>query len=525
MSEIPLLFSENTLKIPIVQLDIDIPMDREKPGEECGIFGVYYLENDSDIPIVNTLMLGLHENQHRGEESAGFAVGNGETISKVYKKMGRVSHLAKSYERTQPHTKEHFIGNSGAAHTRYSTTGGSNLKNAAPFRCEIPGFGPVVVAHNGNIPQAAEIRSRLEELGHRFVSTTDSEIIGPLIKYAKGKTFDEKVQNALRSLGPDAAFSMILSTPNALYAASDSMGNRPLSYANFDHNGRRGYAISSETPAFDTLDMNYISDVKPGELIKFNKNGIRKFKFTEPNPARCGIEITYIMRPSSRVEGVQVADLRRTLGEELAIWYPPPEDVDLITYIPASAEHAAEGYQEMYRNLRLRSSMSKNRYGTLSGAMRGFMQPEMDMREFIAQKNYHMYDIIGGKNIVIVDDSIIRGVTTRAVMNKLREYGPKSIHLRIVFPEVADGCPFGTDIGFDEWLLARELESIDAMADHLGVDSLGFLTPEQYQHGVDKAMGKHYNLCLGCAKGQEYPVPITRIEKTVFEACEPVGIN
>lgn len=503
------------------------PNEFDRPREECGVFGIYFPHRSFREDIIQTTLSGLIANQHRGEESAGIVTANGERVSLPLKRMGLVRGLFREYRGLSEDLKNYLHGHISVSHTRYSTTGSSNIENAAPFLHEDPFMGSIAASHNGNITNAHALKEVLHAKGYTFASTTDSEIIGPLIADSPGETWDEKITAALRRL--EGSFSLLLMTKDALYGARDPLGNRPLSFAQFQRDGINGYALSSESPAFDNLGISYQREVYPGELIKFDKKGMSSVQFTESEKqALCGLEIAYLMRADSRIEGIQLDTIRRLLGGKLAEKHPIPKDVDFITYIPESARSAAEGFSEQMRQLGLdvpiRTSMMKNRYGVIGGAIRGFINPNEETRTEVARGNYYPFDLLVGKKIGAVDDSIIRGKTTGGVIQTLKRYvgflrdsGVAEVHLRIVFPPVIDPCPLGTDINNKDFLVAQKFNSdIDEIAQFLGADSLAYLSPEDYGAVVNEALKREFGLCLGCTTG-EYPVGAFRAEKNIFE--------
>jgi len=406
---------------------------------------------------------------------------------------------------------------SGAiTHTRYSTTGSSNLVNAGPFLFFSKKFGNFGLSHNGNITNAFLLKEELLKKGYNFISTTDSEIIGNLIIDCPGKTLEEKIKKALNKL--EGSFSLLLITKDAIFAARDPFGNRPLSFAKISQNGIQGYAISSETPAFYSLSMSYQREIKAGELIKFSRLGLKSIQFSRNIPlAFCGLEIAYLMRPDSPLKNIQLDTIRRKLGETLARRHPAPRRIDYVTYIPESAKSAAEGFTQetsrlQKRQVFLRTSMLKGRYGIINGAIRGFINPHPEMREEVAFNNYFPFDWVRNKKIVLIDDSIIRGTTTGSVIKMLRKNvgylrngGASEVYVRIVFPPVIAPCPLGTDINEKDFLIARELASKEKIAQQIFADSLEYLSAEEFSFCVRKILGKDFGLCLGCVTGK-YPV-------------------
>jgi len=502
------------------------------PKEACGVFGIYFPHPDIYSNIVKTTLDGALANQHRGEESAGIVVSNGQRLSPVLKRMGLVRNLYEGFlqsEQDEKFDSSLFFGFIAIAHNRYSTTGSSNINNAAPFLFESE-LGQFAVAHNGNVTNSKELKRQLTSSGYTFSSTTDSEIIGALITSSKGNTWDKKIIHALRKF--EGSFSLVICTKDCLYGIRDRYGNRPLSYAQFRQDGITGFAISSESVAFDNLGFEYKREILPGEIVKIENLQLKSLRFVsapEVMPAFCGLEIAYLMRPDSRIKSVQLDTIRRFLGDKLAVLQPPPEKVDYVTYIPESARSSAEGYaaslsRVLGRPVFCLTTMIKNRYGTVDGAIRGFINPDNETRQRVGLENYHPLDLLIGKKVVLVDDSIIRGNTTAGVVRNirchvgdLRNAGTAEVHLRIIFPPVIDFCPLGTDINQTDHLIAKELENdILKIAEKLGVDSLGYLTPGQFQQGVNEALRCEFPLCLGCTTGC-YPVRTFQADKEILE--------
>lgn len=496
----------------------------DRPREECGIFGIYFKHPKFYDHIVPATLSGLLTNQHRGEESAGIVVSDGKKLSLPFKRMGLIRELFQDYRQFEK-KEERLSGYLSIAHTRYSTTGSSNLANAAPFLFSDPKLGQIAVAHNGNITNADNLRKEIKN--YKFSSSTDSEVIGTLIIYSKGATWDEKIVRALNKL--QGSFSLLLLTKDTLYGVRDSIGNRPLSYADFEKDGTVGYALSSESPAFDNLEIRYQREIKPGELIKFSKGKKKSIKFTkEVAQAFCGLEIAYLMRADSRLEKIQLDTIRRHLGAKLAKTHPIPKKIDYITYIPESAKSSAEGFaEEVSRQtehlIPIRTSMIKGRYGTIYGVIRGFISPDKSLRSQVAHGNYYPFDWLIGKRVVLVDDSIIRGTTTGGVISILRykvgflrTNGAKEVHLRIIFPPIIGSCPLGTDINDQDKLIAKELSNVSEIADYLKVESLEYLTPKEFSQEVNSCLGKEFGLCLGCTT-KNYPVASFNADKKIFE--------
>lgn len=494
----------------------------EQAREECGVFGIWLPQAGNYTEIAHLIFEGLQQNQHRGEESVGIAVGNGRTVLPPFTCMGLVKDGYSAYQ-NQERRLEGYVG---VGHNRYSTTGSSRLENAGPFRVELDRL-ELALSHNGNLTNAPQLKEQLTAAGIRLVSTTDSEILALIIAIANGQTTEEKIINALQQC--QGSFSLAICTRDTLYAARDPLGNRPLHFGSFNYNGETAFAVSSETPALEMLKVYSIGQVEPGELIRFNHQGITKWRFINNlvnlvDKAFCGLEIAYLLRPDGRLHNIQLDAIRRALGARLAREHQPPPNIDYVTYIPESARPAAEGYAEALSELWgspvfPRTSMIKGRYGLLKvkGGFRGFIQPDNNLREGVGRNNYFPFDWLKGARVVVVDDSIIRGTTTYGVIQALREKGAREIHLRIPWPPVLGPCPLGTDIGERDQLVYKELGcNIDKVRKYLEVDSLAYLSPDQFQETVNQAIGKNVGLCLGCVTGN-YPVTVYQADKTIFE--------
>ncbi len=422
--------------------------ERESPGEECGVFGIYFPHRDFRTHIVKATLSGAMTLQHRGEESAGFVVADGEKVFEPFKKMGWLNHLFAEYNETiKTSPQQERQGYIAITHNRYSTTGSSNEVNAGPFNAE-SSLGTIAVSHNGNVTNASQIREHLQSKGHVFKSTTDSEVIAELIADSPGKNWEKKITFALRQL--EGSYSLTMCTKDGLYGARDPIGNRPLSLAEFKEDGIVGYALSSETTSFTKLNINYKKDVAPGELVSIDSLGVRSTQYVDelPEQAFCGLELVYGMRDDSRIGRTQLKTLRQFLGAQLAQLYPPPPTIDFVTYIPESAKTAAEGYatqlSKMWRKeVPMITTLLKGRYGSINGGIRGFINPDNAVRQEIAAKNYYPFDQLQDARIVVIDDSIFRGNTTSGVIKIMKNNaeflnnsGAKEIHLRISFPEV-----------------------------------------------------------------------------------------
>lgn len=504
---------------------IEAAGNAEKPCHECGVFGIYFPHADIQNKIALLTFTGLLENQHRGEESAGIAVANDHGISRVFKRQGLVKNAHRQFVEGGYSKDPEYFGHIGIGHTRYSTTGGSHEINAGPFKAESESLGEIAVAHNGNITNAIDLKRELYNTGVHFKSTTDSEVIGELIARSPGDTWEDKISAALRRL--EGSFSLVMTTKDALWAARDTIGNRPLSFAAFEKDGVAGYAVSSETPAFDELDIAYQREIKRGELIRFDNTGIISAEYKKPDvEAFCGMEIAYMMRPDSRVNREQLDGLRRKLGARLAHEAPVEDDIDFVTYIPTSSISSAEGYAEELseifgRFIPCRAGMMKKRYGSIradgtDGGQRGFLQPDQAQRKVVADKNYKPFDWIIGKNVVLIDDSIVRGTTTEGAIRTIQEkvgmlqnMGAGSIDVRIVYPEIVSFCPLGTDISAQDRLFALDNPTSESKAKALDVRSVAHLTVASFRSEVEANTDK--KLCMGCAD-KIYPVSVEKFK-------------
>jgi amidophosphoribosyltransferase len=500
-------------------------IEDDRPHEECGVFGIYLPTEVASVKanlVVDLAFNGIFQNQHRGEESAGFATANGYEVSPIFKNLGLVAKVRCDYLNDADHSQ--YNGHIAVAHTRYSTTGSSTRNNAGPFGANSE-KGTIVASHNGNLTNAGELKQFLLADDVVFKSTTDSEIIADMIAHTDGKEWEDKISDALSKF--EGSFSLVLMTKSALYAARDNIGNRPLFWAEFDdENSKKIYAVSSETPAFFHLNgykLIGIHEMTPGTVIKFNKSGVseREFKKQEED-AFCGLEITYLSRADGKTRNEkQIDTVRRALGAKLALLYPPPENITDVTYIPESSRPAAEGFAEALsllwnRSIPCKTSLIKGRYPNMDGKVRGFISPTDNYRKSVAS-NYYPMDWVYGKDLVVIDDSLIRGKTTGGVIETYYNAGAKKIHLRIPWPTVGGYCPLGTDINANDKLIYETSgRDIETMRKIINVTTLAFLTPKEYQQTVDEVIGEHFGLCMGCTDGK-YPVTIFQADKAIFE--------
>ena len=440
---------------------------------------------------------GLFALQHRGQESAGIATADGCQV-RSHKGMGLASEVFhEEILATLP-------GTSAIGHVRYSTTGSSVISNAQPFLVH-HADEYYALAHNGNLINAAKLRTELEERGSIFQSTMDSEVIVHLMAPHLKAGLEVALKEALARV--EGAYSIVMLTRDRIVAIRDPRGFRPLSLGRL--NG--GWVVASETCAFDLVGAKYIRDVKPGEIIIIDETGLHSLMpFAAERPAHCIFELIYFARPDSQIFGQNVYLCRKRLGRELARECRP--DADFVMPFPDSGNYAALGYAEESK-LPFEMGMIRNHY-----VGRTFIQPSQAMRDFgVRVKLNPVQPLIEGKRIVIVEDSIIRGTTSRNRVRRLRETGAKEVHMVVSCPPTRHPCPYGIDFSTQGELIASEKEETEIAA-FIGLDSLHYLTLD----GMVRATGMpRENYCLACYSG-DYPLPLpASFGKYCFEGCCP----
>lgn len=448
-----------------------------RPREECGVFGIYGHEEASRLTF-----FGLFALQHRGQESAGIVSSDGCQVWD-HKGMGLASEVFK-----EP-TLQKLPGKLAIGHVRYSTTGSSVLSNAQPFLVHFADEY-YALAHNGNIINARQLRQELESSGSIFQSTMDSEIIIHLMAPHLKNGLEQALIAALSRL--EGAYSIVMLTSNKIIAVRDPRGFRPLALGKL--NG--SYVVASETCAFDLVGAKYIRDVNPGEILIIDENGCKSIQpFPAVKPCHCIFELIYFARPDSQIFGQNVYLCRKRLGHEMAREYLP--NVDIVMPFPDSGNYAALGYAEE-SGITFEMGMIRNHY-----VGRTFIQPTQLMRDFgVRVKLNPVRPLLAGKKVLIVEDSIIRGTTSRNRIQNLRGAGVKEIHMAISCPPTAHPCPYGIDFSSKGELLAAKKENEKAIADFIGLDSLHYLTVE----GMVRATGMSKDcFCLACYTG-EYPL-------------------
>lgn len=457
-------------------------MFSDKLKEECGVFGVY---NVNDFDTARMTYYGLFALQHRGQESAGIAVNNKGTI--LYRKeMGMVTEIFDDV------VLEYLKGHSAIGHVRYSTAGDSLVENAQPLVLKYT-KGHMALAHNGNLTNADAIRKDLEEQGTIFQTTTDSEVIAALLSRARIKY--NSIEDALEEVMGviQGAYALLVMTPHKLIAARDPLGMRPLVMGKKDDS----YVFSSESCAFDSLGIEFIRDVKPGEIIIIDEDGMRTMQIDVPNKsATCIFEYIYFARPDSIMEGIEVYEARYKAGQTLAREYPV--EADVVVGVPDSGLAAAHGFADE-AGIPFVGGFMKNRY-----VGRTFIQPSQELRELgVHLKLNPIRSQIAGKRVVMIDDSIVRGTTSRRIVNLLKDAGAKEVHVRVSSPPVMYSCYFGIDTPERKKLVASS-HSVQEIKDIICADSLGYISIE----GLLKTCeGTKCGFCTACFSG-DYPVKL-----------------
>lgn len=456
----------------------------------CGIFGVYGAANAAQL-----VHLGLYSLQHRGQESAGIVAIDANGAARAHRSMGLVS------EGLASGALGDLDGRLAVGHTRYSTAGSSSLDNAQPVLARFRG-GYITLAHNGNIVNASELRRDLERDGSIFTSTMDSEVLVHRMARSKGMSPEDQLADALQ--GVEGAYSLVVASGGTLMAARDPRGWRPLVI------GRLGEAtvFASETCALDIVGASHVRDVRAGEIVSVNGEGMRCRQALAPlEPRRCVFEYVYFARPDSRIfDGGSVDRARRALGRQLGRECPAP-GADLVFGVPDSANGAALGYAEQ-TGLPLELALIRNHY-----VGRTFIQPSAKGRSLKVKVKYNpVREVLDGKSVVMVDDSIVRGTTTRGLVSLVRAAGAREVHLRIASPPVTGPCYYGIDTPSRDELIAANL-SVNDIARHIDVDSLGYLSLDGMLAAVPGGPG---GFCHACFSGDYPTAPPTDPDKLRF---------
>ena len=451
----------------------------DKLHEECGVVGVY-----GHPEAANLVYLGLYALQHRGQESAGIVA---STHSKMHLELG-MGLVADIFD---PGRLLKLPGPLAIGHNRYSTAGKSELVNAQPCMINYAA-GSLALAHNGNLVNAKTIRKELGSKGAIFQSTNDSEVIVHLMAQAKSENFVDRAAEALRQVS--GAYSLVLMTENELLAARDPHGFRPLCLGKLDG----AYIIASETCVMDLIEAEFIREVEPGELILINENGLQSFfPFKKVESKYCVFEHIYFARPDSFLFGEHVYAARKEMGRAMA--QESPADADLIVPVPDSGVVSAMGFAEE-SGIPFEMGLIRNHY-----VGRTFIEPQSQIRNFgVKLKLNAVKNLISGKRLAIIDDSIVRGTTSRKIVKMLLEAGAKEVHLRISSPPILHSCFYGIDTPNKEELIAHS-HSLEETRKYLGADSLQYLSIKKMLEVLQNGKNK---FCSACFDGN-YPVPIT----------------
>lgn len=460
-----------------------------KIGEKCAVFGIY---GRKGLQAARLTFFGLYTQQHRGQESSGISASSGSSI-RTHKALGLV---------TQVYTEENLKqlkGHMAIGHNRYSTSGGSHDSHSQPVTSRRGPNDVLVLAHNGNLPVDDNLSKFLEEKGFYTEGLNDSELIHQIIRYYLVKTgsLEEAIKNTFPML--KGAFCLLVMTKDKIAAVRDSYGIRPLSLGKLGG----GYVFSSETCAIDTVDGKVIRDVKPGEMIVVGPNGLKSYQLGKSIPKLDIFEFVYFSRPDSKLLGKSVYEVRRNMGVQLALEYPIK--ADLIIPIPDSSIPAAIGYSASLK-IPMEFALTKNRY-----IGRTFIMPDQHLRERgVEMKHNPIREIIKGKNVVIIDDSIVRGTTAKKLVLILKKNGAKKIHIVSSSPPVRFPDFYGIDTPSQKDLIGANL-SIPKIQKFIGADSLYFLSYK----GLLKAIGvSEEKLCTACFTG-DYPIDIGRRKKNI----------
>ena len=449
-----------------------------KLHESCGVFGVYAPNED----VARLTFFALFALQHRGQESAGIATTDGRKL-RVYANMGLVSQVFSEDSLSQ------LTGDIAIGHNRYSTRGSSRISNVQPILVG-KGTGTMAIAHNGNIINAEHLYRELSEQGYIFRTSTDTEVIANLILSSPEKDWLNKIRYAMHRL--QGAYSLTIMTNHTLYGVRDSFGVRPLCLGAIDG----GYVIASESCALDHIGASFIREIEPGEIVAITENGIDSHPGEASRRALCIFEYIYFARPDSVINDRLLYPARLAMGEGLAEEYPV--DAELVMGVPDSATAAGIGYSHRSKIL-LGEGLLKNRY-----VGRTFIEPDQRIRDLGVKLKFNpLPQMLAGKRLVVVDDSIVRGTTTPQVVRLLRRAGTKEVHMRICAPPIRYPCYFGVDMATRRELIAAQ-KTVDEIRDFIGADSLGYLSID----GLIKAVALPKDIfCMACFTG-DYPIPV-----------------
>ncbi|MTI80152.1 MAG: amidophosphoribosyltransferase [Firmicutes bacterium] len=453
----------------------------DKLKEECGVFGIFAPGMD----VAQLTYFGLYALQHRGQESAGIATADGKGI-KLHKNMGLVPEVFSD------DVMKNLTGHGAIGHVRYSTTGSSEVTNAQPLVFQ-HSQGMLGLAHNGNLTNAGALRQMLFNNGAIFQSTTDSEVVVNLIARYSQQSLEAAIMKAMIDI--EGAYSLVILTSDALYAVRDPYGFRPLCLGKTGN----GWVVASESCALDTIGAELVRDVQPGEIVRLDKDGLKSLQtMAAPKPAHCIFEYIYFARPDSTIDGYHVNRVRREMGRQLAKEYQV--DADMVIPVPDSGTASARGYA-LESGIPFEEGLMKNRY-----IGRTFIQPSQEMRDLAVRLKLNpMREVLAGKRVIMVDDSLVRGTTSRKLVQMLREIGVAEVHFILSSPPVVAGCHYGIDTSNREELIASS-NSVEEIRKVVGADGLYYLSQEGLLN-IFNDNGSNY--CCACFDGQ-YPVEIPK---------------
>lgn len=452
-------------------------LDDDKFKEECGVFGIF---SNDDIDAASVTYYGLYALQHRGQESAGITVSDGKSLT-CYKDMGLVCDVFNESK------IQNLKGNSAIGHVRYSTTGSSNINNAQPLLSRYK-LGSISIAHNGNLVNADVIRELLEEGGCIFQTSIDSEVVLNLIARGAKKGIENAVMDSIQAI--KGSYAIVILTEDKLIGVRDPNGIRPLCIGKLNNS----YVFSSESCALDSIGGEFIRDVKPGEVVIVDKDGLRSYTFSEKTKCEtCSFEYIYFARPDSTIDGINVYESRVLAGREL--FRQAPVEADIVVGVPDSGIAAAVGFAQE-SGIPYGIGFIKNKY-----VGRTFIAPSQELREKAVTVKLNPLKVnVEGKRVVLIDDSIVRGTTSKKLVELLKKAGAKEVHFRISSPVVKYPCYFGIDTPYRKELIGSNF-TVEEIRQEIGADSLSYLSMD----GLLKCLGEKRGFCLGCFSGV-YPV-------------------
>lgn len=478
----------------MINSSIDI-MDpaNDKFKDECGVFGIYV---NQPVDVASVTYYGLYALQHRGQESAGIAVANGEEV-KIHRGLGLIT---EAFNNDNLDYLRSLNGNISIGHVRYSTAGAKTVENAQPLLANTK-LGPIAMAHNGNLVNADVIRELLEDGGHVFHTSVDSEVLASLIARSSKRGIERAVVNAISAVR--GSFAMVIMTKDKLIGIRDPHGIRPLCLGKIDE----GYVLSSESCALDSVGAELVRDIEPGEIVVIDGDGVKSIKYSEGTTCQtCAFEYIYFARPDSVIDELDVYNTRVKQGEVL--YQEHKIDADLVVAVPDSGIPAAVGYSKA-SGIPYEMGFVKNRY-----VGRTFISPSQEFRErAVAVKLNPLKVNVNGKRVILIDDSIVRGTTSKHLIDSLRRAGATEVHFLVASPIVKFPCYFGIDTPYRSELIGAN-KSVEEIRESIGCDSLGYLSLE----GMYEGFYGRRNFCVGCFNGV-YPVsaPMEKLNENLEE--------